>query len=99
MFAKAAGASFKVHNRFNRSPSSRASRILSAYADDRPFSISLVGAVVRQGSFIDKMYNFGWLHPGCFDSKLDEIVLLHCIARYHAYASALIQGMVYLICF
>jgi hypothetical protein len=58
--------------------------MLSAYFDDRPFSIDLVGAVIRQGSFIDKMANFGWTEPGYFYSKENEIVLLHVITRYHA---------------
>ncbi|GBE89582.1 hypothetical protein SCP_1602450 [Sparassis crispa] len=60
-------------------------RIFSAYTDDRPFSIDLVGAVVRQGSFIDKMYAFGWTEPGYFDDKEDELVLVHATARYHAF--------------
>jgi len=63
----------------------RAHRLLSAYIDDRPWSIELVGAVLRQGSFIDKMDNFGWTKPGYFDDPKDEIVLQHAIARYHAF--------------
>lgn len=60
---------------------------MSAYVDDRPFSVELVGAVLRQCSFIDKMVNFGWTEPGYFDSEEDEIVLVHAIARYHACVS------------
>ncbi|GBE89583.1 hypothetical protein SCP_1602460 [Sparassis crispa] len=60
-------------------------RIFSAYTDDRPFSIDLVGAVVRQGAFIDKMHEFGWTKPGYFDSGEDELVLVHATARYHAF--------------
>ncbi|KAJ3481678.1 hypothetical protein NLI96_g7488 [Meripilus lineatus] len=63
----------------------RVARIMGAYTDDRPFSIDLVGAVVRQGSFIGKMYDFGWTEPGYFDTPEDEVVLLHAIARYHAF--------------
>ncbi|KAJ3557415.1 hypothetical protein NM688_g1475 [Phlebia brevispora] len=63
----------------------RALRIVGAYTDDRPFSIDLVGAVIRQGSFVDKMHNFGWTETGYFDSKEDEAVLVHSIARYHAF--------------
>ncbi|OSX64414.1 hypothetical protein POSPLADRAFT_1032777 [Postia placenta MAD-698-R-SB12] len=59
-------------------------RILSAYTDDRPFSIDLVGAVIRQGSFIDKMYSFGWTQADFFDGPQDEAVLVHAITRYHA---------------
>jgi hypothetical protein len=63
----------------------RSLRILSAYTDDHPFSLDLVGAVVRQGLFIDKMHDFGWTEPFAFDREEDEVVLVHCIARYHAY--------------
>ena len=57
---------------------------MSAYEDDRPFSIELVGAVLRQGSFIDKMHAFGWTERGHFDGADNEVVLMHAIARYHA---------------
>ncbi|GBE82231.1 hypothetical protein SCP_0406140 [Sparassis crispa] len=46
--------------------------------------LDLVDAVVRQGSFIDKMYAFGWTEPGYFNAKEDELVLMHATARYHA---------------
>ena len=68
-------------------PCNRATRILGAYTDDRPFAIDLVGAVIRQGSFIDKMHDFGWTETGYFDDPVDEVVLAHAIARYHAYVS------------
>ena len=58
--------------------------MLNAYFDDKPFSIDLVGAVIRQGSFIDKMTEFGWTEPGYFDARKDELVLVHAISRYHA---------------
>ncbi|KAI0791997.1 hypothetical protein C8Q75DRAFT_805043 [Abortiporus biennis] len=63
----------------------RARRIASAYFDDNPFSVDLVGAVIRQCSFIDKMHDFGWTDPGCFESEEDQLVLVHSIARYHAF--------------
>lgn len=62
----------------------RAQRIISAYVDDRPFSVDLVGAVLRQGGFVDKMDEFGWLKPGYFDDPSREMVLNHALARYHA---------------
>ena len=58
-------------------------RVLSAYEDDRPFSVDLVNAVVRQCSFVDKMHEFGWTAPGFFDGPETELVLQHAIARYH----------------
>ena len=60
--------------------------MLNAYVSDRPFSIDLVGAVIRQCSFVDKMSKLGWTQPDFFDSAEDVIVLLHAIARYHGYA-------------
>ncbi|KIP02258.1 hypothetical protein PHLGIDRAFT_130825, partial [Phlebiopsis gigantea 11061_1 CR5-6] len=63
----------------------RSRRVFSAYTDDRPFSVDLVGAVIRQGSFIDKMHLYGWTEPGAFDKPEDEVVLQHAIARYHAF--------------
>ncbi|OBZ73587.1 hypothetical protein A0H81_06345 [Grifola frondosa] len=60
-------------------------RIMSAYSDGRPFSIELVGAVLRQGSFVEKMHNFRWTEQGYFDDTEDEVVLVHAIARYHAF--------------
>ncbi|KAI0954512.1 hypothetical protein AcW1_006386 [Taiwanofungus camphoratus] len=61
-----------------------ARRILAAYTDDRPFSIDLVGAVVRQCSYVDKMYALGWTGFGFFDDSEDARVLIHATARYHA---------------
>ncbi|KAH9832601.1 uncharacterized protein C8Q71DRAFT_777258 [Rhodofomes roseus] len=60
-------------------------RIMCAYTDDSPFSIDLVGAVIRQGSFTSKMHVFGWTAPGYFDKPIDAIVLVHAITRYHAF--------------
>jgi hypothetical protein len=61
----------------------RIGRIMSAYFDDKLFSVELVGAVLRQGLFVAKMYNLRWTRPGFFDSAQDQIVLQHIIVRYH----------------
>ncbi|KAF9643717.1 hypothetical protein BDM02DRAFT_3191302 [Thelephora ganbajun] len=60
-------------------------KVLSAYNDGRPFSLDLVGAVLRQNAFTEKMHQLGWSQPGFFESKEDEIALHHCVARYHAF--------------
>ncbi|KAF8886972.1 hypothetical protein BD779DRAFT_1673001 [Infundibulicybe gibba] len=60
-------------------------RILSAYSDDKIFSVDLTGAVLRQGSFITKMHDLGWTEPQFFDRREDEVALEHTIARYHAF--------------
>ncbi|GLB43789.1 putative essential for the formation of DNA replication focal centers [Lyophyllum shimeji] len=59
-------------------------RIWSAYADGEQFSADLVGAVIRQGSFVKKMHDLQWTEPGFFDTKEDEVALQHAIARYRA---------------
>lgn len=64
-------------------------RICSAYEDDRVFSIELVGAVIRQGSFVEKMRKLGWTEPHFFDNSGDEVALLHAIGRYHAFLDLL----------
>ncbi|KAJ7488064.1 hypothetical protein FB451DRAFT_1025893 [Mycena latifolia] len=60
-------------------------RIASAYTDGRLFSVELVGATLRQGSFVAKMHDLQWTRPGFFDNPEDEIALQHAIARYHAF--------------
>ncbi|KAF8655057.1 hypothetical protein AX16_003258 [Volvariella volvacea WC 439] len=60
-------------------------RIMCAYTDDKPFSLDLVGAVLRQSSFIQKMVDLGWANIGYFDNPEDALVLQHAIARYHAF--------------
>ncbi|KAH8823293.1 hypothetical protein DL96DRAFT_1469407 [Flagelloscypha sp. PMI_526] len=64
------------------------SRITSAYVNTTPFSVDLVGAVLRQSSFNAKMFSLGWTHPGAFNGD-EERVLVHCIARYHAFLDIL----------
>ncbi|KAJ7815615.1 hypothetical protein B0H14DRAFT_2375202 [Mycena olivaceomarginata] len=49
------------------------------------FSVELVGAVLRQGLFVAKMYDLQWTRPGFFDSAQDQIVLQHIIVRYHGF--------------
>ncbi|KIJ93443.1 hypothetical protein K443DRAFT_135047 [Laccaria amethystina LaAM-08-1] len=60
-------------------------RIMSAYNDDKIYSVDLVGAVLRQGTFVFKMVDLGWTQPGFFDSAEDKVALQHAIARYHAF--------------
>ncbi|KAJ7063619.1 hypothetical protein C8F01DRAFT_1133725 [Mycena amicta] len=60
-------------------------RITNAYSDDKMFSVELVGAVLRQGSFVTKMFDLKWTQAGFFDDAQDEVALQHAIARYHAF--------------
>ncbi|KIM34780.1 hypothetical protein M413DRAFT_14913 [Hebeloma cylindrosporum] len=63
----------------------RIGRVMSAYNDDKMYSVELVGAVLRQGSFVQKMYDLGWTRAGYFDKAGDELALQHAMARYHAF--------------
>jgi hypothetical protein len=58
---------------------------MTAYFNEKVYSIELVGAVLRQESFIRKMYDLGWTRPGYFDAEIDALALQHALARYHAY--------------
>ncbi|KAJ7684433.1 hypothetical protein DFH06DRAFT_1073106 [Mycena polygramma] len=60
-------------------------RVMSAYLDDKIFSVELIGAVLRQGSFVKKMHDLQWTKAGFFDNADDVISLHHAIARYHAF--------------
>ncbi|KAH0588161.1 hypothetical protein H2248_006880 [Termitomyces sp. 'cryptogamus'] len=64
-------------------------RVFSAYETERPFSVELVGAVIRQGSFIKRMEQLEWTKPNYFTDREDVVVLEHAIARYHAFLDIL----------
>ena len=69
-------------------------RIMSAYTDDRIFSVELVGAVrritvlsldtdiieqvLRQGSFINRMHKIGWTEPSYFNKASAKVSLQQC---------------------
>ncbi|KAG1797327.1 uncharacterized protein HD556DRAFT_1356096 [Suillus plorans] len=67
-------------------------RMMGAYTDDRVFSLDLVSAVLRQGSFVKKMVNFGWTEPGYFADEVDAVALQHCVARYHAFLNIMAES-------
>ena len=51
-------------------------RMLSRYWENSsPFGIDLVGAVVRQGRFIDKMHTIDWLHSPALRSTVNRILV------------------------
>ncbi|ESK84525.1 hypothetical protein Moror_6144 [Moniliophthora roreri MCA 2997] len=65
------------------------SRIKSAYTDDKPWSIDLVGAVLRQGSFIKKMEDLCWTGSSFFDEVKGNQILQHAVKRYHGFLDLL----------
>ncbi|GAA5975153.1 hypothetical protein JCM11641_004367 [Rhodosporidiobolus odoratus] len=64
-----------------------ADNILSYYTRGEPFSLDLATAVLRQGTFIEKMHDLGWLDPSRFAS--DDTLPNRSIARYHAFMDLL----------
>jgi Glycine-rich domain-containing protein-like len=56
-------------------------RMMSRYWDNHSmFALDLVGAVIRQGSFIEKMHNIDWLHSLTLSSTM--IRLIHKYTRF-----------------
>ncbi|PPQ84317.1 hypothetical protein CVT26_011436 [Gymnopilus dilepis] len=60
-------------------------RIMSAYNDDKVYSVELVGAVLRQGIFIKRMHDLEWTVPNHFNNEVEDLALRHAIARYQAF--------------
>ncbi|GAB7355284.1 hypothetical protein MBLNU459_g5824t1 [Dothideomycetes sp. NU459] len=51
-------------------------RMMSRYWENSsPFSLDLVGAVIRQGSFIEKMHGIDWLHSPALPSTMSRLIL------------------------
>ncbi|PVF99605.1 hypothetical protein CPB86DRAFT_282277 [Serendipita vermifera] len=73
-------------------PRPRLQRIVTAYSHHGPACLDLVGAVLRQGSFIEKMADLGWTTPGRFGHLKDSAPLVRCIARYHAFLDLMSQN-------
>ncbi|KAG1743622.1 uncharacterized protein EDB91DRAFT_1200520 [Suillus paluster] len=66
-------------------PEATRTKIVSAYEDDSPFSINLIAAVLRQGIFIKRIDELGWLRPGAFKDGDKLQVLEHALLRYHCF--------------
>nr|OQO18597.1 hypothetical protein B0A51_12085 [Rachicladosporium sp. CCFEE 5018] len=50
-------------------------KMMSRYwENDSPFALNLVGAVIRQGSFIEKMHNIDWLHSPALLSTMSRLI-------------------------
>ena len=56
-----------------------------AYSEPGLASVELVQAILRQGTFIEKMVNMGWTTGGRFDAPKAQATLVRCIARYHGF--------------
>jgi hypothetical protein len=51
-------------------------RFMTRYWDNSsPFALDLVGAVIRQGSFVEKMHNIDWLHSPALPSTMNRLIV------------------------
>lgn len=60
-------------------------RIANAYSHAGYASLDLVAAMLRQGTFIDKMVHMGWTRPGRWEHADTLAPLVRSVARYHAF--------------
>ncbi|KAE8372739.1 hypothetical protein BDV26DRAFT_285690 [Aspergillus bertholletiae] len=50
-------------------------RMMARYWDNHtPFALDLVGAVIRQGTFVQKMDNIDWLHSPAVKATMDRLI-------------------------
>lgn len=62
-------------HRMQRSERIAVRKIMSHYWENSsPFALDLVGAVIRQGSFIEKMHNIDWLHSPALPSTMARLI-------------------------
>ncbi|KAF2428684.1 hypothetical protein EJ08DRAFT_719442 [Tothia fuscella] len=58
-------------------------KMLSRYwFNSSPFALDLSGAVIRQGSFVEKMHNIDWLHSPALESTMKRLLTKY--ARFFA---------------
>ena len=51
-------------------------RMMSRYwQNSSPFALDLVGAVIRQASFVEKMHNIDWLHSPALPSTMKRLIV------------------------
>ena len=63
-------------------------RMMSCYWENSsPFSIDLVGAVIRQGTFIEKMHRLDWIH-----SPAARFTMQRALIKYDRYLSIVPKG-------
>lgn len=62
-------------NRIGRGEKISIRRMMSRYWENSsPFALDLVGAVLRQGSFIEKMHNIDWLHSPALKHTMSRLI-------------------------
>ena len=70
------GVRGKITGRMTRQERISIRRMMSRYWDNSsPFAIDLVGAVIRQGSFVEKMHNIDWLHSPALPNTMKRLLI------------------------
>lgn len=65
-----------ITDNLNTSEKIAVRRMLSRYWDNSsPFALDLVGAVIRQGSFIEKMHSIDWLHSPAVSATMTRLIV------------------------
>lgn len=60
----------------NRQERIKIRKMMARYwGNSSPFALDLVGAVIRQGSFIEKMHNIDWLHSPALPNTMDRLLV------------------------
>ena len=73
--------SAKMSGRLLKSEKIAVRRMMSRYWDNSSaFALDLVGAVIRQGSFIEKMHSIDWIHSPALGATMTRL-----IAKYGQY--------------
>ncbi|KAI7318221.1 hypothetical protein KC315_g10135 [Hortaea werneckii] len=78
----------RANSRTKRAGTITIHRMMSRYEDNpSPFALDLVGAVIRQGSFIEKMHHIDWLHSPALFGTTKRLV-----TRYDRFVRIMADG-------
>ena len=80
-------ANYNFVSAINRKEKIAVRRMMSRYWENSsPFALDLVGAVIRQGSFIEKMHSIDWIHSPAATSTMKRLLTKY--SRYFAILAA-----------
>jgi hypothetical protein len=75
-----ADASPLGHSILNRKQKIAFRRMMAHYWENSSrFGLDLVGAVIRQGTFVDKMDNLDWIHSPALSSTMDRLIAKYAV--------------------
>ncbi|KAH0354404.1 hypothetical protein KCU81_g881, partial [Aureobasidium melanogenum] len=84
--------SSRQRSRISRGEALALRRMMSRYWNNcSSFGIDLVGAVIRQGSFVDKMHDIDWLHSPALSNTIPRLIrkysrFIAIIAKHNRFA-------------